>query len=148
VPEEEALRAALRPLAIPPGDYVVPRPAGSAELKDPKFMQKVNEGPNLVLTVMPNGPWSIGRNLSLWFIYCLVVSLFAAYVAGRALGPGVDYLRVFRFAGTTAFAGYALALWQMSIWYRRAWSTTLKATVDGLIYASLTAGTFGWLWPS
>jgi len=40
-----------------------------------------------------------------------------------------------------------VALWQMSIWYRRAWSTTIKATVDGLIYALLTAGTFGWLWP-
>jgi len=35
----------------------------------------------------------------------------------------------------------------MSIWYRRAWSMTIKATVDGLIYALLTAGTFGWLWP-
>jgi hypothetical protein len=46
-----------------------------------------------------------------------------------------------------AFLGYAGALWQMSIWYRRAWSTTIKATVDGLIYALLTAGTFGWLWP-
>jgi hypothetical protein len=34
-----------------------------------------------------------------------------------------------------------------SIWYYRAWSTTFKATVDGLIYALLTAGTFGWLWP-
>jgi hypothetical protein len=33
-----------------------------------------------------------------------------------------------------------VALWQMSIWYRRAWSITLKATVDGLIYALLTVG--------
>jgi hypothetical protein len=23
----------------------------------------------------------------------------------------------------------------------------LKATIDGLIYACLTAGTMGWLWP-
>jgi hypothetical protein len=52
-------------------------------------------------------------------------------------------LRVFRFVGVTAFIGYTVALRQMSIWYRRAWSTTIKATVDGLIYALLT----GWLWP-
>ena len=26
-------------------------------------------------------------------------------------------------------------------------TTTIKGTVDGLIYALLTAGTFGWLWP-
>jgi hypothetical protein len=35
----------------------------------------------------------------------------------------------------------------MSIWYRRKWSTTIKATVDGLACALLTAGTFGRLWP-
>ena len=39
------------------------------------------------------------------------------------------------------------SLFQMSIWYRRAWSTTIKTTVDGLVYALLTAGMFGWLWP-
>jgi hypothetical protein len=35
----------------------------------------------------------------------------------------------------------------MSIWYSRAWINTIKSTIDGLIYALLTAGTFGWLWP-
>jgi hypothetical protein len=146
VPNEEGLRAALRPLAIPPGDYMVPRPSSREEMKDPKFLEKINQGPNLVLTVLPTGPWSMGRNLGLWFVYLLAVSLFAAYIAGRALAPGAPYLQVFRFVGATAFLGYAAALWQMSIWYRRAWSTTVKATIDGLIYAVLTAGTFGWLW--
>src|SRR5688572_26727492 len=118
VPNEEGLRAAMRPLVIPPGDYMVPRPSSSQELRDPKFMEKVNEGPNLILTVLPNGPWSMGRNLGFWFLYLVAVSLFAAYVASRALPPGAPYLHVFRFAGTTAFLGYAAALWQMSIWYR------------------------------
>jgi len=148
VPNEEGLRAALRPLAIPPGDYMVPRPSSREELRDPKFLAKVNEGPNLVLTVMPSGPFSMGKNLSQWFLYALVVSLFAGYVASRALAPGAAYIQVFRFAGTTAFLGYTAALWQMSIWYGRAWSITFKATIDGLIYALLTAGTFGWLWPN
>lgn len=147
LPNEEGLRAALRPLAIPPGDYMVPRPSSREELRDPAFLQKVNEGPNLVLTVMPAGPFSMGRNLVQWFLYCLVISLFAAYIASRALPPGTEYMQVFRFTGTTAFLGYSAALWQMSIWYRRAWGTTVKATIDGLIYALLTAGTFGWLWP-
>ena len=147
LPNEEGLRAALRPLAIPPGDYMVPRPSSREELRDPAFLQKVNEGPNLVLTVMPAGPFSMGRNLVQWFLYCLVISLFAAYIASRALPPGTEDMQVFRFTGTTAFLGYSAALWQMSIWYRRAWGITVKATIDGLIYALLTAGTFGWLWP-
>jgi hypothetical protein len=107
----------------------------------------VNEGPNLVLTVMPSGPFSMRRNLLQWFLYCSAISLFAGYIASRALPVGAEYMPVFRFTGTTAFLGYSAALWQMSIWYRRAWPTTVKATIDGLIYALLTAGTFGWLWP-
>jgi hypothetical protein len=68
-------------------------------------------------------------------------------VAGAALGPGRPYLQVFRLAGTVAFAGYSLALLQHSIWYHRKWSTTFLSMFDGLIYALLTGGTFGWLWP-
>jgi hypothetical protein len=90
---------------------------------------------------------SMARNLGLWFAYCVVVNLFAGYIASRALPPGTDYPQVFRFVGAAAFMGYSLALWQMSIWYYRSWTTTIKSTVDGLIYALVTAGTFGWLWP-
>jgi hypothetical protein len=144
---EDKVMEALRPLAIPPGDYMVPRPASRQEMRSPEFAEKLTKGPVMMLTVMPNGLMPMGRNLVLWFLYSCVVGIFAAYVAGRALPPGAAYLHVFRFAGATAFLGYSAALWQMSIWYRRAWSTTIKATVDGLIYALLTAGTFGWLWP-
>ncbi len=147
VPNEDKVMDALRPLAIPPGDYMIPRPSSTQEMRSPEFVEKMKKGPVMVLTVMPNGPTPMGKNLVLWFLYSAVVGLFAAYVAGRALPIGATYLRVFRFAGVTAFVGYSVALWQMSIWYRRAWSTTIKATVDGLIYALLTAGTFGWLWP-
>src|SRR5689334_8521870 len=147
VPNEDRTREALRPLAIPPGDYMIPRPASRAELRSPAFAEKINLGPVVILTVLPNGPMSMARNLSLWFLYCAANSVFAAYIASRALLPGADYLEVFRFAGATAFIAYVVALWQMSIWYRRSWLTTIKATVDGFIYACLTAGTFGWLWP-
>jgi hypothetical protein len=147
MPNEDQVRNALRPLAIPPGDYMIPRPAGSEEMRSPEFAEKVRQGPNMVVTVMPNGPFSMKSNLIQWFLYAVVVSIFAAYVAGRALPAGSPYLSVFRFVGVTAFIGYSVALWQMSIWYRRSWGITAKATVDGLIYALLIAGTFGWLWP-
>jgi hypothetical protein len=146
VPGEDRLMDALRPLGIPPGDYMVPRAAGN-DMRSPEFAAKVKRGPVLMLTVMPNAMPSMGRSLTLWFLYCAVVGLFAAYVGGRALPPGVDYLRVFQLVGATAFIAYAAALWQLSIWYARAWSITIKSTVDGLIYALLTAGVFGWLWP-
>ena len=147
LPSEDRLRDALRPLAIPPGDYMVPRPASAADISTPEFAEKLTQGPVLMMTVMPNGPYSMRRNLILWFLYCVAIGIFAAYVVSRALPPGAPYLRVFQLAGAAAFGGYVLALWQMSIWYQRAWTTTIKTSIDGLIYALLTAGTFGWLWP-
>ncbi len=144
---QDQVMDALRPLAIPPGEYHVPRPANMKEMKTPEFTEKLKRGPVVMMTVMPPGPFSMARNLSMWFVYCLVTSYFAAYITSRAVAPGTEYLEVFRFAGATAFIGYALALWQMSIWYWRPWGSTIKSTFDGLIYALLTAGTFGWLWP-
>lgn len=147
VPDEAKLRDAMRPLALPPGDYLVPRPSSSEQMRSPAFAEKMREGPVLMLTVWPNGPMALGRSLTLWFIYSIVIGIFAAYVASRALPSGAHYLRVFQLTGVTAFIAYSAALWQMSIWYRRGWTITVKATVDGLFYALLTAGTFGWLWP-
>jgi hypothetical protein len=147
LPNEDAVMNALRPFALPPGDYMVPRAGSMAVLRSPEFQETLKRGPVMIVTVLPNGMMSMARNLSMWFAYCCVVGVFAAYVAGSALPPGAHYLEVFRLAGTTAFVGYALALWQMSVWYRRAWSSTIKATIDGLVYGLLTAGTLAWLWP-
>jgi hypothetical protein len=147
MPNEDRVMDALRPLAIPPGDYMVPRPSGMQEMRSPEFAEKIKRGPVMVLTVMPSAMTPMWRNLTLWFLYALVVGLFAAVVAASALPVGAPFALVLHLVAVVAFVGYALALWQMSIWYRRAWSTTVKATVDGLIYALVTGAAFGWLWP-
>ena len=144
---QDRVMDALRPLNLPPGDYMIPRPSSNAEMRSPEFLEKMKRGPAVIMTVLPPWSGSMTTNLAQWFVYILVISFFSAYIASRALPPGTEYIHVFRFAGATAFIGYSLALWQMSIWYRRAWSMTLKSTFDGLIYGLLTAGVFGWLWP-
>src|SRR5213593_689846 len=80
VPNEDKVRDALRPLAIPPGDYMVPRPSSREEMRSPEFVEKVKQGPVMVLTVWPSGPMSMGKNLANWFIYAVVVGCFAAYI--------------------------------------------------------------------
>jgi hypothetical protein len=148
LPNEAAVGDALRGFDIPPGDYAMPHAGSSAAMKTPEYQEKLNKGPVLFMTVMPNGPFSMGSSLVQWFLYCVLVGIFGGYVAGRALAPGANYLAVFRFAGATAFAGYGLALLQNSIWWHRSWGATLRSVFDALIYAGLTAGTMGWLWPS
>jgi len=147
MPNEDKAMDALRPLVIPPGDYMVPHCSGMEEARSPAFAEKMNKGPVMIVTVRPSGTVKMGKYLVQWFVYCCVVSLLVAYVASRALPAGAPYLRVFQLVGATAFMAYAAALWQFSIWWGRSWNTTLKFTVDSLVYALLTAGAFGWLWP-
>lgn len=147
MPREEDFRAAVRPLDIPPGDYMVPRPVSMEEMKSEAFRAKLREGPRVILTVLPTGEVGMGRALGLWFLFLLVIALFAGYVASRVLGPTAEYLDIMQVVATTAFLGLAGALWHMSIWYHRAWRITLTATVDALVYALLMGGVFGWLWP-
>jgi len=147
VPNEDEVMESLRKFNIPPGDYAIPCGGSPDAMKNPEFIEKMKAGPVILMTVGPSGPPAMGASLVLWFLYSIVVATVAAYITGHALPAGAHYLRVFQVAGCTAFAGYSLALLQNSIWYKRNWATTLKSMFDGLIYALLTAGTFGWLWP-
>lgn len=147
VPSEDEVMESLRKYKIPPGDYLLPCPGTPAQMRSPEFVSKRDKGPVALMTVMPAGPPTMGKQLGMWFGYSVLIGVFAGYVAGIVYGPGAPYMAVFRITGTVAFAGYALGLWQNSIWYAKAWSITLKSTLDGLVYALLTAGAFGWLWP-
>ena len=147
VPEEDKVLDALRPFAIPPGDYLAPNCYGSAEMRTPEFKEKLRKGPVLVATVMPNVPFTMGKSLFLWFLYLIVFSALAACGAIHSLPVGAGCHRVFHLVGLLSFLGYAGALWQSVIWYRTSCCTALKNTIDALIYAGLTAGTFAWLWP-
>ena len=145
IPKEAEVLDALRPFALPPGDYFIPRASGMQEMRSAEFKEKLNRGPVAVLTVFPNGPFAMNRSLAQWFVFLIVVGVFVAVVSAHTIPFGAPYPHVFKVVGTVAFMGYALALGELSIWYRRAWSLTLKSAFDGLIHAALTAGTFGWL---
>ncbi len=128
-------------------DYCAPYAGSMEAMKSEAFQEKFKKGPVVTMTVSDGSAMNMGRQLMQWFLYSVVISLFAAYMTGRVLPAGAPYLEVFRVAGTVAFMGYAMALPQFSIWYKRNWNTTLRSMFDGLLYSLLTAGTFGWLWP-
>jgi hypothetical protein len=148
LPDEEALRSALNAQQTGTGQFLVPFAASQAATKDPEYTRKRNEGPVGFLTLTPPGAEGMGGKMAGSFVYYLVVGVMVAYLAGRTLGPGTQYLAVFRIVSTTAWLAYAFAIVPESIWFGRPWSTTIKHMADGLAYALITAGTFGWLWPS
>ena len=146
LPDEEGVRAALKPFPIPPGDYMVPMCDGG-NYNSPEYKKKLEEGPVQVITVLPNACTSMGPTFVQWFVFLLVVSFFTGYVTLHAVPANAHYLAVFRIAGAVAFLAYAGAQWPQSIWMRKSWCSTVKFTIDGLAYGLVTAGTFAWLWP-
>jgi len=146
LPDEDKLLAALRAAGLKRGLYVFPF-CTPKEMKSPAMIEKYNQGPVGMMTVFPSGPPAMPKFLTMWFIYCLVIGLFVAYLTGHTVAPGARYLVVFRVAGTAAFLGYGLGNLSNGIWKGQTWSVTFKEVIDGLVYGLLTAGTFGWLWP-
>lgn len=145
LPDEDATMDAVRKLNIPPGHYMMPKAGSMKEFKSEVFQAKLNKGPAAFMHVrQPQA--GMAKNLIQWFVYCAVISFFSAYVASHTVGQGADYLVVFRVVGATAFMGYGLGVFQDAIWGSRSWNSTWKSAFDALIFALLTAGTFGWLW--
>ena len=149
LPNEDAILAALGSHNIPVGEYMFPHMTGAEgnPMKDPVYIEKRKRGPAGILSVMPNGMPGLGGYLAQWFVYAVVCSLFAGYLAGAALPPGAEGSEVFRFTATVGFLAYGLALVHDSIWYARRWSTTIKNLIDALLYGATTAAVFVWLWP-
>ena len=144
LPDEEKAREALR--GLPPGLYVTPY-CTHKEMKSPEIQEKYKQGPVGLFTIFPSGPPAMGKYMGLWFVYCFIIGFFTAYLTYHTVAAGASYLVVFRVAGTAAFMSYGLGPLANGIWKGQPWSNVSKEAIDGLVYALLTAGTLGWLWP-
>lgn len=148
LPDEAGTLAKLREAKLQPGSYLFPCPSGPKDMANPAFIAKMEQGPVGIAFVRPSGRMGMGSSLVKMAFFHLVVSIFVAYVAGHALAPGVEYLRVFQVAGATAVLGYCGGSWvPFAIWYRPPTRIVLTQFVDGVLWGLLTAGSFGWLWP-
>ena len=146
LPNEDAVRAAIRSGNPSPAQYVIPY-CPPKEMGSPESKRKFEEGPVAVLNLKPTGSFGMGPALGQWFVFALAVSFFLAYVASHALPAGAEYLRVFQIVGSVAFLAYAAGQLPAAIWMGKPWSVAWKEVLDGLIYGLASAGVFGWLWP-
>ena len=146
LPDEEKILPVLRAAGLKRGLYVFPF-CTHKEMKSPAIIEKYNQGPVGMMTVLPNGPPAMPKFLGLWFGYCLVISIVVAHLAAYTVYPYPTHRHIVRVVGESAFLAYGLGNLSNSIWKGQTWSVTIKEVIDGLIYALLTAGTFSWLWP-
>ena len=146
LPEEQKTLATLRGLGLKRGMYVFPF-SSHKEMRSPAMTEKYKLGPVGMMTVLNSEPPPMPKFLGLWFLFCLFVGVFVAYICAHTVKVGTPYLGVFRVAGSVAFMAYGVGRLSDAIWRGQTWSATIKEVIDGLVYGLLTAGTFGWLWP-
>lgn len=147
LPNEDEVRAAIRKGNPSPAQYMLPHCLDPKQMAAPEMGQKFKEGPVGILYVGRLGATQLGPFLIKWFIYTVLLSLVAGYIARAALPADANYLRVFQVVGAAAWLGYSWQSPSDSVWKHKPWSVTLRSMFDGLLYAALTAGSFAWLWP-
>src|SRR5438552_15453982 len=115
LPDEDHVTDALRSAGVTPGPaYFFPY-CSFKEMKSPPVIEKFKRGPVGLLTMLPSGPPAMGKNMVEWFLYCVVISIFAAYLSGNSLTSETFFLHVFRLGGTVASLRYGAAHAQESI---------------------------------
>lgn len=143
LPDEKPVLAALSGAAS--GQYVVPGMDWSTST--PEERAAIQKGPMALLLVRNPNAFSLGKALTSYFLYTVVISSLVAYITAVMVPSGTHYLRVFRVAGTAGTIAYSFRGVPDSIWYGKPWPVTIKEIIDGVIFGLLIAGTFGWLWP-
>jgi len=145
-PNEDEVRAAIRKGGTGPAMFLVPY-CKPEDMKKPEAQQKYAEGPVAFVMLRASGPMSMGGSLGTWFVFCLLVSIVAGYLAGVTLAPGADGAQVFRVVAVAALLGHAFGPLPNGIWWAHPWKSVFKYVVDGIIYALIVAAIFAWLWP-
>jgi hypothetical protein len=142
---QDRLQAALE--GIEPGMYAFPAAPTQQEQMGKEWTARWAKGPSGWLTVAPQGPIDMGRNLGLSFVAFLAVAFLVGYVASLSLGPETATLTVVRVVSTVGVLTYGVSSVFNSIWYHRPWRAYLMDLFDAVLFAFAMAGIFGWLWP-
>jgi hypothetical protein len=143
--DEDKVREAIRASNPSPGLYNIPfctqKDMNSAEMK-----AKFTEGPVGHVVILPSGPVFLPKYLIQWFLYCILVGIFVAFLAAHTVHPIAPFRHVFGVAGTAAFLAYGIGGLSNGVWKGYPWKMVLLEAFDGLIYGLLTGACFGWLW--
>lgn len=149
LPDEQALRSALRTSAVEPGQYMTPFCADMKDMQSPEMQAQWKQGPVAVLYVMRNGVPNMGPTLGKWFALNVVVAALVAHVIYVSMGIAViDVHRLFHVAALTSFLAYAVGSVTSGIWKAQSTSSVIKDLLDALIYGAVSGAAFAWLWPT
>jgi hypothetical protein len=147
IPSEPDVLDALRKDQPPAGMYRFPFHS-MQEMERPDVKAALAKGPIGFVTIAKPGSRGMGPMLVQSFLFYIIVSTFVAYIAWHA-GLGLDATKasIVRLVGTITLMTYGFGVAQESIWFARPWKSYAASLFDAAVYAGVTAGIFGWLWP-
>jgi len=145
---EQEVSAALGAQSPAPALYTLPYCSDMKAMGDADMQKKFNDGPVAMIAVMPNGMPPMGKLLLQQILFFVFGSLLIGYLMTLSITSGADYMLVFRQVFVAAFLTYGWAQIPYSIWMGQPWSNCIRYIIDAVIYASVTAGVFAWLWPN
>ena len=146
---EDDVRAAIRAGSPAPGQYILPHCQDMKDMGGEDMKKKFIEGPIAFMTVRKNGPPEMGACLFQWFVYSVAVATLCGCLAAGAVGFGVaNAHQGGHIVGVASFLAYVGGSVQMGIWMGKPWGSVAKDALDGLIYATISAMTFMYMWPA
>jgi hypothetical protein len=145
---EDAVRAAIGAGKPAPGHYVTPYSKDMKDMGSEAMQKKYIEGPVAHIMIARSGPPAMGKYLGLWFLWSLVVSVVAAYLAVGVLGLQHNHARAAaKLVGAVIFIAHGFGTVTESIWMARSWSSSVKYLLDSALYGIGAGLVFYWLWP-
>ncbi len=145
---EAEVSATLKTTAPKPALYSLPYCHDMQAMGDEAMQKKFADGPVAMIAIFPNGMPAMGKLLTQQILFFLIGALLIACLASLSLTAGADYMAVFKLVFLATFLSYGWAQVPYSIWMGQPWSNCIRYVIDALIYASVTAGSFAWLWPA
>lgn len=147
IPNESDFDEAIGKLNIAPGFYMYPNCQNSKEMKSEAFAARWKSGPWGTINVLEKQP-NFGMNLLKTFIAYGVITTMVAYLAGIALGPGADYMDVFRVVATAGILGHCMGALAGAFFLGTPTRFIVTSFIDGVIFALITAGILASMWPA
>jgi hypothetical protein len=148
LPNEDAVRDAIRAGHPAPGRYVMPYCKEMKDMAGEEMKQKYTDGPVGHLTLLPNGVPNMGKYLGQWFIWSLIIAVVAAFLTTKAYSMEHFHARAAaKFVGALTFIAHGFGTITESIWVGRPWWQSAKYLLDAALYGLGSALVFFWLWP-
>lgn len=148
VANEDEVMAALRAGSPAPGQYVFPHCTDMKQMQDESMVKKYEQGPIGFITLIKPGKPTMGKQLVLWFVFTLVLSTALAGIALQTYGLAADSHEAGHLIGLVSFLAFFSGSVMSGIWMGKPWGAVAKDMLDSLIYSTVCALTFMWLWPS